>query len=355
MAQKGGGGPDPLDPPLDPPLLVGVCVTCRTHRNALQREPMQPHDVPVGLDLFSYKGKDYLLIVDYYSRFFEVVKLPDMRAATIVTNTKSIFSRHGIPEVVMSDNGPQYTSSEYKSFSEAWEFSHETSSPRYPQSNGLAERTVQTVKNILTKAEESNRDPYLAILEYRNTQIDDIASPAQLLMSRRLRSIIPTTTRQLKPMIVPAQHAWNKLQCKQNKQTHYYDTRAKASSTHNLQSGDKVFIKVKPDGQWRPGIINSHAGTPRSYHVSLPDGGQYRRNNKQHIMTTPATKQPPAECDKLGQTPTAHKAPSVDTDDQGLITQTPVQPEPTATPASTPACQTSRSGRIRRPPERLEL
>ena len=253
--------------------LVGMCGTCRAHRNALQREPMQPHDVPVqpwekvGTDLFSYKGKDYLLIVDYYSRFFEVVKLPDTRAATIVTNTKSIFSRHGIPKIVMSDNGPQYTSGEYKSFSEAWEFSHETSSPRYPQSNGLAERTVQTVKNILTKAEESNRDPYLAILEYRNTPIDDIASPAQLLMSRRLRSIIPTTTRQLKPMIVPAQHAWNKLQCKQNKQKHYYDTRAKSSATHNLQSGDKVFIKVKPDGQWRPGIINSHAGTPRSYHV----------------------------------------------------------------------------------------
>ena len=66
-----------------------------------------------------------------------------------------IFSRLGIPEVVRSDNGPQYSSATFKEFAETWGFKHVTSSPEYPKSNGMAERHVQTVKQILTKAKES--------------------------------------------------------------------------------------------------------------------------------------------------------------------------------------------------------
>ena len=71
-----------------------------------------------------------------------------------------------------------------------------------PQANGLVEKEVQTVKNLLTKAKQDRRDPYLGLLEYRNTPIDDIGSPAQLLMSRGLRSIIPTTNAQLQPKVL---------------------------------------------------------------------------------------------------------------------------------------------------------
>ena len=115
-----------------------------------------------------------------------------MKAECIITEMKKIFSRFGIPEEIKSDNGAQYASKVFQEFAMTWRFKHITSSPRYPRSNGLAERTVQSVKNLLSKALSSQQDPYLAILENRNIPVDGFASPAQLLMSRSLRSTIPT-------------------------------------------------------------------------------------------------------------------------------------------------------------------
>ena len=129
--------------------------------------------------------------MDYYSRYFEVAQIHNTKATTVINQMKSMFPRHGIPMKVMSDQGPQYSSSEFEDFTKMWGFEHQTSSPYYPRSNGLAERTVQTVKNILKKSKASQLDPLLAFLEYRNTHIDNIGSPAELLMSR----VCPTTNK----------------------------------------------------------------------------------------------------------------------------------------------------------------
>ena len=106
-------------------------------------------------------GVEYLLCVDYYSKYPEITKLCD----TTCRGAESTFARHGIPVSVVSDNGPQYASGEFRGFSESWEFEHVTSSPGHAQSNGQAERTVQTVKNMLKKAQSGNGDPYIALLE----------------------------------------------------------------------------------------------------------------------------------------------------------------------------------------------
>ena len=74
---------------------------------------------------------------------------------------------------------------------------HQSTLPTTPQANALVEKSVQTVKNLLTIAKQRNYDPHLGLLEYSNTPIDEVGSPAQLLMSRRPRSIIPTTEAQL--------------------------------------------------------------------------------------------------------------------------------------------------------------
>ena len=97
------------------------------------------------------KGRDYLLVVDSFSSYPEVALL------------KSICARHGIPEKLITDNGPQFSSRNFKAFVTSWKVKHVTSSPRYPQSNGHAERAVQTIKNILKKA----HDPYLGLLQAR--------------------------------------------------------------------------------------------------------------------------------------------------------------------------------------------
>jgi transposase InsO family protein len=112
------------------------------------------------MDLFEYNKLPYLLVVDYYSRYIEIAKLSSTTSANVINHIKSIFSRHGIPESVMSDNGPQFSAQIFKDFADSYGFRHITSSPHYPQSNGEAERAVQTVKNLLKKS----KDPYLGLL-----------------------------------------------------------------------------------------------------------------------------------------------------------------------------------------------
>ena len=145
--------------------LVSNCSTCLHHANANQHEPLHPHEIPsrpwqkVGTDLFDWNGKPHLIVVDYYSRYPEVSELRNTKARTVINKTKSIFSRHGIPESVVSDNGTQYSSEEYKQFTKDYNFIHNTISPRYPQSGGLHEKTVQTVKNLFEKMQSRQSRP----------------------------------------------------------------------------------------------------------------------------------------------------------------------------------------------------
>ena len=107
----------------------------------------------------------------------------------------------------------------------------------YPESNGFAERMVQTAKKRMKKCEEDESDPFLATLEYRNTPIStEIGSPAQLLQSRRLRSVLPTTDQHLKPEVQV--HTKAKLQRLQQKTKVWYDQNKKRFS--KLSPGEKV-------------------------------------------------------------------------------------------------------------------
>jgi len=126
----------------------------------------------------------------------EVQKLGTTTSLSVVIQLKSIFARFGIPRTMISDNGPQFDSKEMKEFSQSYGFEHITTSPYYPQANGLAERTVKTVKTLL----ENSSDPYRALLSYRATPIPWCAlSPAELLMGRTIRTDMP----QLKDKLIP--------------------------------------------------------------------------------------------------------------------------------------------------------
>ena len=124
--------------------LVNNCNECCKAR-IQSPEPLCPSPLPhlpfqkVASDLFELNGRMYLLLVDYYSRYVEIAKLSGTTATEIINH---IFARHGIPEVLISDNGPQYTSSTFSQFSRDYGFSHYTSSPLYPQGNGEAKRAV---------------------------------------------------------------------------------------------------------------------------------------------------------------------------------------------------------------------
>ena len=124
--------------------MVKQCPIC-ARDSVPRKEPMIPAQLPdypwqkIGTDLFHLKGVTYLVVVDYFSRYPEVQKLSNTTSHGITAVLKTIFSRFGIPETVVSDNGPQYSSRDFAEFAEAYDFTHVTSSPLFAQSNGQAE------------------------------------------------------------------------------------------------------------------------------------------------------------------------------------------------------------------------
>lgn len=156
---------------------IKSCQPCLYNKNENRRETMIPHEIPsipwskVGTDTFHFNNEIYLIVVDYYSKYIEVSKVCSLMSCEIIQHLKNIVSRYEIPETVVSDNGPEYSSHLFKEFSNSWNFNHVTSSPRYPQSNGQAERSIQTVKNIMRKTKHEGSDFRLGLLEYLNTPI----------------------------------------------------------------------------------------------------------------------------------------------------------------------------------------
>ena len=176
--------------------FIRKCDICNLYKPAQPREPLMPHEIPsrpwqkIGTDLFFFDQRHYLITVDYYSSFFEVDKLEITDSRTVIEQLKMQFSRHGISEVVISDNGPQYASTEFAKFASDWHFQHITSSPRNPQSNRKVESAVKIRENIMRKAVHGKFDPYLALLDHRNTPTEIGASPVQRLFSRRTRNLL---------------------------------------------------------------------------------------------------------------------------------------------------------------------
>ena len=141
----------------DIPKQYQSCKTCIKHSKSQRCEPLQSHPTPelpwhmVATDLFEIKNSKYLLLVDYYSRFPILHRLGSTTSKGLVQEMKAVFSKLGVPNVIVSDGGPQYTSAEFKDFMKQWQTEHRVSSPRNPQSNGVAEQCVQTMKASLIK------------------------------------------------------------------------------------------------------------------------------------------------------------------------------------------------------------
>ena len=113
----------------------------------------------IGADYFTIGTQDYLLIVDYFSKYSEVIPVTSKSADATVQVMKTIFARHGIPTSVIADNMP-FNSKMFKQFASQWNF---TLTTHFPQSNGFAERNVQTIKSLFKKANEASSDEYLAL------------------------------------------------------------------------------------------------------------------------------------------------------------------------------------------------
>lgn len=266
---------------------VEQCSSCLKYRNSNPVQPLLPHTpstLPwqkLGIDFFYYEKITYLLVVDYFSNYFELVTVNSTNAAEVIKNLKSIFARHGIPSIIVSDNGPPFHSQEFKDFLYTWEISHHTSSPHFPRSNGLVERTVATVKALFNKCQESKSDPYIALLHYRNTPQASGYSPAQLLMSRQLRMKLPISEAALKPKVIDYARYSQFVNDSVAKMKNYHDQHAR--NLPNISLGDKVMYKKCPGSPWQPASVVQVGPMPRAFLVRTPEGVEFRRN-RQHLL-----------------------------------------------------------------------
>ncbi|XP_077547704.1 uncharacterized protein LOC144159926 [Haemaphysalis longicornis] len=156
-------------------------------------------------------------------------------------SVKRVFACHGILRVVHSDNGPQFSSKDFSTFSQACGFKHVTSSPQFPQSNGEMERMVWTVKDLLLEAD----DPYFALIAYRDTPGVNGASPAHLLMDTRLPTRVPKTSQQLEPPWPPSRPFYLGDQANRRKQAREFNRMHAAHSQRPLKSGEQVWVQDK--------------------------------------------------------------------------------------------------------------
>lgn len=260
--------------------FISKCKVCSKFARKPTKETLIPHDRPhipfhkVGVDILHYATNDYLVLVDYYSNWIELLQLESKTASEVINKLKSLFCRFGTPLTIISDNNP-FNSLEFKEFAKNWDFNHITSSPRYPKSNGLAERAVGICKTLLRKCQEANTDIFRALLEYRNTPLTGLmVSPAELLQNRLLRSSLPVSNYLLntKPCIDN-----DTIQNKRRVNKKYYDRNAFVR--REFSKGDSVMIRNNFEKCWVPGEIVDVSDTPRSYFVRDNRGRVLRRNS----------------------------------------------------------------------------
>ena len=260
--------------------LISSCDLCNTFANSNKKEPIIQHEIPprafekVGCDVLELNGKNYLVLIDYFSKWICCKYLPSKNSSTIVSKWIEIFADHGVPREIIADNMP-FNSSECRAFANEWDILITTSSPHYPQSNGLAEKGVGIVKKMMKKTKNSDQ-LCVALMNYNNTPLGDLdLSPSQLSQNRRMRTKIVTKTESLEPRL--NKNVEEKLKQKNFKAKFYYNKNV--FPREEFAVGDKVWLQIQ-NGTWKDGEIVAKLEQPRSYEILLSNGSILRRNSK---------------------------------------------------------------------------
>ena len=179
--------------------------------------------------------------------------------------------------MIVSNSGPQYTSAEFKDFTKQWQIEHRVSSPRNPQSNGMAKQCVQTMKASLIKTIEEGEDVDLALLTYKTTPLSHrLPSPAELLNSRKYKTLLLTHIVQTR-----LQESYRQIM-DQGKQIQAQLYNRNTRVLPRLEQSQKVVVQLDPDKNiWTPAeIIQCPANEGRSYSLRTIHGGVYTRNRR---------------------------------------------------------------------------
>lgn len=264
---------------------VKSCHQCQVNQKAPSRAPLHPWEWPekpwsrVHLDYAGpWMGKMFLIAVDAHSKWLEVEIVPAATSTHTITKLRAMLATHGLPEIIVTDNGNVFTSSEFKEFLKKNGIRHLTSPPYHPSSNGLAERYVQTFKIALKKQHVEDIQCQLSrfLFRYRTTpQATTGISPCEMLMGRHLRTHLDNLHPNLSTRI-------------QTRQAHQKQDHDGTSHERSFDVGDKVFVhNFTGNLKWIPGIV-THLRSPIDLKIRLVDGRTVRRHiDHVRIRTVP--------------------------------------------------------------------
>ena len=282
------------------------CHGCQLVARQDPPEPLKPTPLPEGpwldlaVDLMGPlpSGHSLLVVVDYYSRFYEVAILQSTMTAKVIDCLEETFSRHGIPATLKSDNGPQFVSLEFDSFCKENGVTHCRTTAKWAQANGEVERQNASLLKRLRIAQAEGKDwkrelrKYL--LQYRAiTHSTTGRSPAELLFNRRIRTKMPGTDNGRHPVDQEVRDC--DAECKTVAKL-YADERRGARYS-DVSVGDQVLVQqdkqTKMTTPFNPTPHEVTAKKGNSLIVQSPDGASYSRNTTHVRKYVEATPDPP--------------------------------------------------------------
>uniref|UniRef100_A0A8D8RVJ8 Uncharacterized protein K02A2.6 n=2 Tax=Cacopsylla melanoneura TaxID=428564 RepID=A0A8D8RVJ8_9HEMI len=242
-----------------------------------------PHELPeypfqrLCLDIMTFRSKDFLVVMDSYSKWVEIFKLNSKKCLEIVSKLKLLFASYGVPNIIVSDNSP-FNSAEVHAFCKMYNIEWKTSSPHFPQSNGQSEIAVKISKDILRKAHLLNRDYVDLLAEYRATPIPSLGySPSEIMMGRLIKTKILINNDNLQPIKnlgIMHDELKKKMLEKQERTKAYFDKKCKIEKPFI----EKENVLIRDKDKWVKGQILNQTKYPRSYDVQLQSGSVVRRN-----------------------------------------------------------------------------
>lgn len=253
---------------------VSSCVTCQKYARNNIKEPitsMPLAEYPwerIAIDFMELKSEKFLLLTDYYSKYVIIQPMKTTVAQKVIEVLKTLFCMFGNPAQVICDNGPPFGSQEFIKFLKNEEIDQKTSSPYHPQSNGLIERHVQTIKNLIIKSPDE--DPQKLVMIYNSTPKSDLPSPGEILFGRPIRTNLPIAQRKL--MAPNEQKIANTLTKRQETQAKYYNQHTKTRQDLNTE------VMIQKEKSWVPAEVIRKDDNPNSFWVKTEDGAVYRRN-----------------------------------------------------------------------------
>lgn len=338
--------------------LVRTCQRCASAAKAPVKSTLASWPIPskpwsrLHMDYAGpFQGHNFLIVVDALTKWPEVFIMASTTSSATIKQLRELFARFGAPECIVSDNGTQFVSAEMKAFFEAEGVLHVRSAPFHPQSNGQAERFVDTVKRALKKAE--GEGSVATVLQsflkaYRSTPLPiNNSSPAKLMFGREIRTVMSlvkedTHVAQTGPRNTSMEQQFN--------QQHG------AVSHTEYRPGDKVYVfaYAAQKRNWTPATIIKKKGTVM-YAVRTEDGRNWVRHTNQMRARHPEGPTMPIQLAEYEAVPIVTDRLSTQAESTSMVPKTGIVGAPDNAPIPEASPSIPRRTRDRRPPRRLRM